>query len=81
MNEENIMNEGNTTRKERPSLLPQYHDILTVDECAEALQICTKQVRDMIKRNEIPCFRIGTAIRIPKVYLEEYIIRQMENAG
>ena len=58
--------------------LPQYKDVLTVDDCADALRICTKQVRTLIENKEIKSFRVGKSIRIPKVYLEEFISKQLE---
>ena len=63
------------------SFLSSYHDILTVDECAEALQICSKQVRKLLHAGDLGCFRIGNAIRIPKVYVEDYICRQLGDAS
>ena len=51
-------------------------DILKVKDCAAVLQICTKQVWDLVKQGEIECFRIGTSIRIPRECLEAYITRQ-----
>lgn len=66
---------------DRIPILPQWHDILTVNECAEALQICTKQVRKMVHSGDLNCFRVGNAIRIPKVYVEDYICRQLGDAS
>lgn len=55
-------------------------DILTVDECAALLRVCTKQVRKMVKNEELDGFRIGKAIRIPKVSVEAYIDNQLPAA-
>lgn len=63
--------------KHTSDLLPQYKDVLTVDDCADALRICTKQVRTLISSGQLKSFRVGNAIRIPKVYVEEFISEQI----
>lgn len=59
------------------AFLSSYHDILTVDECADALKICSKQVRKLVHAGDLGCFRVGNAIRIPRVSVETYISRQL----
>lgn len=55
-------------------------DILTVDECAALLRICTKQVRKMVKDKDLDSFRIGNTIRILRVSVEAYIENQLQAA-
>lgn len=63
------------------SILSQCRDILTVNECADALQICSKQVRKLVHSGDLGCFRIGNAIRIPRVSVEDYINRQLADVS
>lgn len=67
--------------EERTFVLSEYREVMTVDQCAEALQLCTKQVRKMYHSGEIGGFRVGSAIRILRVSVEDYILRQMNKAG
>lgn len=62
------------------SYFPNAPDVLTVDECAALLRVCTKQVRKMIHSGSLDSFRIGNAIRIPKVSVETYIETQLQAA-
>lgn len=46
---------------------PHFEDeILTAPEVAKYLKVCNAKVYYMIKRNEIPHFRIGKNVRIRK---------------
>ena len=55
-------------------------DVLTVDECAVLLRVCTKQVRKMVKNQTFDSFRIGNSIRILRVSVETYIDNQLTAA-
>ena len=41
-------------------------DVITVKQAAELLGVCKNTVYKLLHDNEIPCRRIGTAIRIRK---------------
>lgn len=62
------------------SYFPNAPDVLTVDKCAALLRVCTKQVRKMIHSGDLDCFRISSAIRIPKVSVETYIETHLQAA-
>lgn len=43
---------------------PQLPRLLTVDDTAERLNVCTKTVRRWIARNELPVHRLGRGVRV-----------------
>lgn len=47
--------------------------ILTIKELARILQISVSQVYKLVERNEIPCYRIGRAIRFDYEDIEEWL--------
>lgn len=46
---------------------------LKVREVAEALQVSTSTVYDRIQRGEIPARPVGRALRIPSIWLDEFL--------
>jgi excisionase family DNA binding protein len=46
---------------------------LTVNEAVKVMGICERKVRELIKENEIPHFRVGRAVRIPWKPLKEWM--------
>ncbi|MCI9610385.1 MAG: helix-turn-helix domain-containing protein [Oscillibacter sp.] len=69
------------TIQERPQILTGCRSVMTVEQCAEALQLCTKQIRILYHAKEIQGFQVGRAIRILRSSVEDYILRQMKRAG
>lgn len=47
----------------------------TVKETAQHLRLCEKQIRRLIERGELPAYRFGTAVRIKKKDVDEYVRR------
>ena len=47
--------------------------LLTVEDTAKFLKMCTKSVRRMIERNEIPVHRIGRSLRIAPADLQSFL--------
>ena len=43
-----------------------YPDVLTAQQTAELLSVCKNTIYKLIRDNELPCRRIGSAIRIRK---------------
>ena len=43
-----------------------YPDVLTVQQTAELLSVCKNMIYKLIRDNDLPCRRIGSAIRIRK---------------
>jgi len=47
--------------------------VLTVNEVAEKLGICTQLVRRQIKKGVIPCVKVGDRYLIPKIAFERWL--------
>ena len=50
-----------------------YPDVLTVQQTAELLSVCKNTIYKLIRENELPCRRIGSAIRIRKTDVIGYM--------
>ena len=50
-----------------------YPDVLTVQQTAELLSVCKNTIYKLIRDNELPCRRIGSAIRIRKNDVMDYM--------
>lgn len=50
-----------------------YPDVLTVQQTAELLAVCRNTVYKLIQDKELPCRRIGSAIRIRKYDVAEFM--------
>lgn len=61
-----------------PQLFSQYPDILTVKQLQDALNICRTCAYGLVSTGEIPSFKIGSAIRIPKSGVISYLHDNME---
>ena len=57
-------------------ILSDYPDVLTVNALSTILQVSTTTCYSLIKNKEIRSIRIGNQIRIPKIYLYEYLFRK-----
>ena len=60
----------------RNNILSTYPDVLTVNTLSTILQVSTTTCYSLIKNKEIRSIRIGNQIRIPKIYLYEYLFRK-----
>ncbi|MBQ9111946.1 MAG: helix-turn-helix domain-containing protein [Clostridia bacterium] len=58
------------------NVLSNYPDVLTVDTLSTILHVSRTTCYSLIKNNEIRSIRIGNQIRIPKVYLCDYLFRK-----
>ena len=58
------------------NVLSSYPDVLTVNALSTILQVSTTTCYSLIKNNEIRSIRIGNQIRIPKIYLFDYLYRK-----
>ena len=56
--------------------LSSYPDVLTVDALSTILQVSRTTCYSLIRNKEIRSIRIGNQIRIPKVYLFDYLFRK-----
>lgn len=60
---------------EGDKLLPNMNKLLKPKEVSDLLQISRAMVYQMIQRGEIPAVRMGTAVRVRGIDLEEFIKR------
>jgi excisionase family DNA binding protein len=58
------------TQNSTPHALPR---LLTLPDVAKVLGVCTRSVRRLIERGEIPVHRVGRLIRITETDLHNYI--------
>ena len=58
-------------------MFEEYADILTAEECCEALRVGYNAVYELLNSGKLRGYRNGRVWRIPKAALKEYII---ENA-
>lgn len=58
-------------------LLAGLPELLSIDEVASVLRVGKSSVYELVRRKELPHFRMGRMIRIPKKKLAEWI----ENGG
>ena len=66
------------TQPEAAELQPKmqfkdYPDVLTVQQTAELLSVCKNTIYKLIREDELPCRRIGSAIRIRKTDVIGYM--------
>ena len=76
MIEENSIRDADARLIASKTQFKYYPDVLNVQQAAELLFVCKNTIYKLIKEQEIPCRRIGTAIRIRKKDLQYY----MENS-
>ncbi|WP_051276272.1 helix-turn-helix domain-containing protein [Desulfovirgula thermocuniculi] len=57
-------------RSEAKAVLPDLPEFLTVGEVAALLRLGRSTAYELIRRGEIPSFRVGRHIRIPRRELE-----------
>ncbi|SHH56652.1 DNA binding domain-containing protein, excisionase family [Sporobacter termitidis DSM 10068] len=55
------------------SMFEQYEDILTVEEVAHMMRLDAKRVYRMIRSGELKSMNVERAIRVPKLWVIEYI--------
>ena len=53
-----------------------YKESLSAVEAAELLKITKNTVYELVKRGEIPSYKVGKKLRIDKCDVEEYINKQ-----
>ncbi len=60
-------------------MFEDYPDVLTVSDIQRALAIGRNTAYKLIKDNKIKSIRIGKNLRIPKIYLIEFIRKYCYN--
>ena len=56
-------------------MLEEYQDILTVSEACEVLRVGYNAMYEMLNSGALKGYRNGRGWRIPKVAVEEYILK------
>jgi len=56
-------------------MLEDYADILTVDEACEALRVGYNALYALLKSGALKAYRNGRTWRIPKLAVQEYILK------
>lgn len=59
-------------------LFDSFPDVMSVQQVRQALKIGRTAVYRLLDSNEIPCFKIGNAYKIPKTSLIAFIQRNSE---
>ena len=67
------MNETVAAVNQPKTQFKDYPDVLTVQQTAELLSVCKNTIYKLIRENELPCRRIGSAIRIRKTDVLNYM--------
>ena len=67
------MNETVAAVNQPKTQFKDYPDVLTVQQTAELLSVCMNTIYKLIRDNELPCRRIGSAIRIRKTDVIGYM--------
>lgn len=55
-------------------MLEQYSDVMTTDECCQALRIGMNALYDLLNSGKLKAYRVGRNWRIPKIAVEEFIM-------
>ncbi len=56
-------------------MLEEYADILTTDEACEVLRVGYDTLYAMLNNGELKAYRNGRSWRIPKLAVQEYILK------
>ena len=67
------MNEAVAAVNQPKTQFKDYPDVLTVQQTAELLSVCKNTIYKLIRENDLPCRRIGSAIRIRKNDVLDYM--------
>ncbi len=63
------------------SIILSCGDVLTIQEVMSTLKIGKTQAYSLVKSGEIESIRIGKSIKIPKLYLENYLNKQINKGA
>lgn len=62
-------------------MLEHFPDVLTVPQCAAALQISKNNVYMLVKSGALAHKKVGKLIRIPKIYIIEFLDADTHASG
>jgi len=55
-------------------------EYLTIDQVAELLKVSAKTIRRLVRRSEIPGFKVGGQWRIKRADIDEWVADQKRSA-
>lgn len=55
-------------------------EYLTIDQVAELLNVSAKTIRRLVRRNEIPGFKVGGQWRIKRADIDDWVTAQKRTA-
>lgn len=55
------------------------HEIMTIQQAADYLQVCDKTVRRLISRKELSASKIGKSWRIKRIDIDDYLLQTRNN--
>lgn len=58
------------------AMFNEYGDLLDVDELCELLSIGRNLAYQLLNEKEVKAFRVGKCWKIPRVSIEEYVLRK-----
>jgi excisionase family DNA binding protein len=70
-----ILSKGGFPMTKKTITIRSYPDLLTVKDIQDILHIGRSTAYSLLKSGEVKAMRIGSIYRIPKVNLQDYIIR------
>lgn len=56
-------------------MFDQYDDLLTLESFMEILAIGRNKAYELLRAGEIRSFKVGKAYRIPKICVQEYVLK------
>lgn len=59
-------------------MLEQYDDVMTTDEACEALRCGYNALYDLLNSGKLKGYRNGRTWRIPKLAVQEYILKSAQ---
>ncbi len=57
-------------------MFERYNDVMSVSDVAEALYVSKNRVYKLLASGELKGFRMGTIWKIPRLAVQEYVLRQ-----
>ena len=62
------------------TVFKEYPDVLDIEQVSCILNISTKTAYKLVKEGALSCLKVGRKLRIPKIYLMQYLkIIDMDN--
>lgn len=60
-------------------MFENYDDVINIEDLMEILSIGKNNAYKLLQSGEIKSFKIGKVYKIPKIYIEEYILSKVES--